>query len=213
MPNAKPGDERELADAIRRAGRNDLKAFLQERENALAPVPFSTTRPRYRWRLLAAAAVLLPLFVVALYFLFLSSPDHQQLASAATFSYPNVATEPIVRAGANDDNLSLRTALNRYEAGELKTAAADLSALPKTDTTVFYRAVIAANEGAYKEALNLLNEVPEGSSFNQPAQYFRAVALLATGNAEAARTLLEPSEQWADYPGLQRRVEAVLEEL
>ncbi|MEM9928697.1 MAG: hypothetical protein AAF840_02655 [Bacteroidota bacterium] len=212
MPNKPDPTEQELIDALRRRARADLKQELQAREAKLEPIAQPQAKVR-RFSPRAIAAVLLPLVAVAIWLALSRSPDYPQLVADYTFAYPNVATTPIVRGPEEPTTQTLSEALADYEAGRYPAALAALQALPATDTTAFYQAVIAAEQADWPAVDRQLAKVPTSSTFAIPADYYRALSALAAGDEEGARVLLEPVQKWGGYPGLRRRVEEVLGEI
>lgn len=211
MPNKQTPSDQDLIDALRRRARADLKKDLLAREEKLEPIPSGTAKVR-RFAPWKIAAVLLPLIAAALWLILGQSPDYQQLAANNTFPYPNVAA-PIVRGPEAPAAQSLREALADYEAGRYEAANTGLMALPATDTTAFYRAVIAANQEDWATADQQLAAVPNSSTFNVAADYFRALSALQAGKSDEAKAMLLPEEKWAPYPGLAKRVRGLLNSL
>lgn len=211
MPNNQDHSDQELIDALRRRARADLKKDLLAREEKLEAIPSDTAKIR-RFAPWKIAAVLLPLIAIALWLLLGQSPDYQQLAANNAFPYPNVVA-PTVRGPEAPAPKSLREALTDYEAGRYEAAITGLTALPATDTTAFYHAVIAANQQDWVTANQQLAYIPNNSTFAVAADYFRALNALQGGELERAKALLLPEEKWIQHPGLAKRARVLLDNL
>lgn len=209
QPDHQPEDQ-ELINALRRRGRADLKQALAAREAKFTQqdAPPAKVRRFPRW---AIAAALLPLLGLALWALLPGkSVPPQQLAQDYAFAYPNVVTQPVLRAEGEPPASALAAALQTYEQGDLTAAAQSLASLSQTDTTTFYRGVIALRQSGWSDGCSLMNNLPASGGFALPARYYRALCLLEGGDVEAAKALLLPVTDWEEYPGLKRRVEEVL---
>lgn len=167
-------------------------AALKERLRGLeAGATVRRLHPRRRYWAAAAAVLLL---LAAGWFVFRPAPEPGagELFALAEFEpYPNIAYR-ITKGAA--DSTARAAAFAAYERADWAAAAAAFATLEDEPVNRFYLGQSQLAAGNYAAAAATLEPLPARTDFNlaDEAAYYRAVALLGTGDQPGATALLEP---------------------
>jgi len=189
--------QQDVLAAIEIAGDRELKARLQRKEAELAGYPKkSKVRPlRRRWLgiMAVAAAVLLVITFVGIQFL--GSGTTQEDLFAAYFEPYEAVAETTISRG-NSETPYARAAYTAFLQGDYASAINQFEAYlnEQEDAVVeFHLAQALLAEKRATEALPILQQLDVQADFPLAAQtdWYLALALLETGDTEAARQQLK----------------------
>ena len=216
-------DTREAIDAIELTGDAALKARLRQLEGELRgegatvrPIGSAPPRRRPLVRYLALAAAVLLLLTAGWFLLRPGSTDAGDLYALADYEpYPNIAYS--ITKGTDEvaaGEAARREAFLAYEAGDMTTAADRFAALPPDPVNRFYLGQAQLATERFAAAAATLAPLGQMADFNLAAEsrYYRAVALLGSGDRTAATALLQPLAA-GPASDAQRMAAALLEKL
>lgn len=163
------------------------------------------------WRLLLTylpsliiAAALLGVLIWRLW----PAPDEvsgEELYRTHFVPYPNVVAPINPDEPAKDRSMRER-AYQAYESFDYGQADILLGKLPASDTTRFYRGMIAMIKDRYDQARSLLEPLAaeEGAAFHEAAEWYGALLLLRRENLEEAERQLQRIAAEPSHPFLER---------
>lgn len=158
-------------------------------------------RERGRFNLFAYAAALLLLLAVGWWALQTSSDgfDAGQLAMDSFEPYPNITTGTV---RGSDELPPEAAAFADYDTGNYAAAEAKFKALPTSDVHQFYLAQSLLAQQKFAESSVIFTALAQETGFAlaPEAGYYRALALLGTGEAAQAKTMLEGINGEAGHP-------------
>ncbi|PSR01780.1 MAG: hypothetical protein BRD50_08255 [Bacteroidetes bacterium SW_11_45_7] len=151
----------------------------------------------------AAAAAILIVFIIPVYFLFLQNPGPEELVDRYYKTYPNTLTE--IKRSESEADGQLQSIMALYESGDYTKAIAQSNKLlqdePENNGLRFYRGIMYIEEDAYKKAIKDLERVKaQEESYHTQAEWYLALSHLALQQTEQAKPLLEKLAQTpSDY--------------
>jgi len=129
----------------------------------------------------------------------------EELYQAHFVPYPNVVA-PIDRDVPAQERSLREHAYQAYESYDYGQADILLAKLPASDTTQFYRGMIAMIKDRFAQARSFLSPLAEeeGEAFHEAGEWYEALLLLREEKLNAARRRLEMIASEPSHPFLER---------
>ena len=181
--NQDPVSNEDLKKAIRAQLHDDLKQQMLEWEATETTVRTLPRYPRYLW----AASIAMLVCLGAFWYLFLQQ-ENMADPILAYLDAPELVIDAAQRGGTNDQRLAFWEAYQDKQYGDQIAAYTLLpDSLQDREEYRFYLAMAQFQEGRWKEASTLLQEViDQGVVFSKEAAWFQALANYQALGSDAA---------------------------
>lgn len=210
--------QKKVAGAVKADANQSLRALLEAEEKAIRRENEGEYERRHQLRVvfrraLAAAAVLLPLFVAV--WLLWPQPPFEDRVAAAFDAYPNKLS------GRDNSQQALEIqASNAYDNKDYTTASNTFgqlsAAYPDSLLYTFYHGVSLVGSQQYAAAVPVLSPLASQTAYPEyqtAALFYLAQAQAGAGQIAAARATLITYKARADKPARKKKAEDLMDQL